>query len=59
MTLKIFNILGEEVTTLVSERLPAGRYKYEWDAGELASGIYFYRLKASQFSQVRKMLLVR
>ena len=59
MTLKIYNILGQEVATLVSERLAAGNYKYEWDASGLASGVYMYRLEAGKFKQVRKMLLVR
>jgi len=59
VTLKIYNILGEEVATLVSERLSAGKYKYEWDAGNLASGVYLYRGNASEFQEVRKMILLR
>jgi hypothetical protein len=57
--LKIFNILGEEVVTLVSDRLSAGSYSYEWDASHLASGIYLYRLEAEGFMQTRKMLFVK
>ncbi len=59
VTLKIFNILGEEVTTLLSGSLLSGSYKYEWDASELASGMYFYILKAGDFRYTRKMLLMK
>ncbi len=60
VTLKIYNILGEEVATLVSERLFAGKYQFEWDADGLASGIYLYRLKTDQgFSQTRKLVLLK
>jgi len=52
------------VRTLVSARQPAGRYQVQWDGRDEAgqtvpAGIYFYRLKAGQFEQVRKMVLVR
>ena len=59
VTLKIYNVLGEEVTTLVSEKLTAGKYKYKWDVGGLASGMYFYKLEAGNFVQTKKMLLIR
>lgn len=59
VTLKIYNILGEEVATLVSEKLPVGRYKYEWDARGLASGVYFYRLHSNKYIQSHKMLLLQ
>jgi len=59
VTLRIYNILGGEVATLVSEKLPPGSYKYDWDAGELASGVYFYKLETKDFTQTKKMLLVR
>lgn len=57
--LKIFNILGEEVATLVSDRLSAGIYAYEWNASKLASGVYLYRLEAGGFFKTRKMVLMR
>jgi hypothetical protein len=57
--LKVFNILGEEVATLVSERLTAGSYSYEWDASNLASGVYLYRLKAGDYVETRKMVVMR
>ena len=60
VTLKIFNILGEEVTTLVSDRLSAGSYTYEWSRPVgMASGVYFYRLDTDQYVQTRKMILMR
>lgn len=59
VSLKVFNILGEEVATLVSDRLSAGSYFYEWDASGLASGIYLYRLQASDYVETRKMVLMR
>ncbi|RMF56310.1 MAG: T9SS C-terminal target domain-containing protein [Calditrichaeota bacterium] len=60
VTLKIYNNLGEEVATLVSETLAAGSYQYQWDARGLASGVYFYQLQfQSGFFQIRKMLVVK
>ena len=59
VSLKIFNILGEEVTTLVSDRLSTGSYSYEWDASNIASGVYLYRLKAGDYVETRKMVLMR
>jgi len=59
VTLKLYNILGEEVATLVSERLSAGSYKYDWDAGMLASGVYLYRIQAGDFADVKKMVFMK
>ena len=59
MTLKIYNPLGPEVATLFSERLRAGSYTYSWDAGVLASGVYYYNLTAGEFQEVKKMILLR
>jgi len=59
VTLKIFNVLGEEVSTLVSEWLPAGSYSYEWDASNLPSGVYLYLLETAGFVETRKMVLIR
>ncbi|MHA2101439.1 MAG: LamG-like jellyroll fold domain-containing protein, partial [Candidatus Kariarchaeaceae archaeon] len=49
VTLKIYNILGEEVATLVSDRLTAESYSFVWDAGNLTSGIYLYRIVAGEY----------
>jgi hypothetical protein len=57
--LEIFNIKGQKVTTLVNQHLSPGHYKYKWDGSEVASGVYFYRLQAGDFSQVKKMLLIK
>jgi hypothetical protein len=61
VTLKIYNILGEEVTTLVSDKLSAGSYSYEWSGtGSLASGVYLYRLETDRgFSQTLKLILLK
>jgi D-alanyl-D-alanine carboxypeptidase len=60
VSLKIFNILGEEVATLVSDRLSAGSYSYEWShTGGIASGVYLYRLQAGDYVETRKMILMR
>jgi plastocyanin len=59
VTLKIFNELGKEVESLVSSKLSAGTYEADWNAANLNSGVYYYRLQAGSFSQTRKMLLVK
>jgi hypothetical protein len=67
VTLKIFTILGEEVVTLLSASLPAGSHSVEWDASNLASGVYLYRLQVGDPSQnprpgyveTRKMVLMK
>jgi hypothetical protein len=57
--LVVYDILGREVTTLVDEVQTAGYKSVKFDAGHLASGVYFYRLQAGAFTQLRKMLLVK
>ena len=57
VTLKIFNILGKEITTLVNEKRSAGEYKMEWNSKGLPSGIYLYRLKTGDFIETRKLVL--
>jgi hypothetical protein len=59
VSLKVYDITGKELTTLVSEELTAGSYKYKWDARGLACGVYLYQLKTEGFSQMKKMLLIR
>jgi hypothetical protein len=59
VTLKIYNILGQEVRTLVNDVQNAGRYTVRFDGGSLASGVYFYHLSAGSFNQVKKMMLVK
>jgi hypothetical protein len=57
--LSIYNLFGQKVATLVSKRQPAGKYQVEWDASAFASGVYFYKIRASQFNQIRKMLVIK
>jgi hypothetical protein len=57
--LSIYNLLGQKVATLVSKKQPAGQYQVEWDASNFASGIYYYMIKAGEFRQVKKMVLIR
>jgi hypothetical protein len=57
--LSIFSVTGQKIVTLVSQQQPAGNYKYEWDASDLASGVYFYRITAGEFVQMRKLLLLK
>jgi hypothetical protein len=59
VTLKVFSILGEEVATLASEELPAGRYTTRWNANGLPSGVYFYRLQTGDFAETKKLVLVK
>jgi hypothetical protein len=48
VTLKVYDLLGREVATLVTEKKDAGRYSVRWDASRFSSGIYFYKLEARQ-----------
>ena len=59
VTLKVYDVLGREVVTLVNEEKPAGNYEVTFDASELSSGIYFYKLQTGSFVQTKKMILLR
>jgi hypothetical protein len=59
VTLKIFDLLGREVATLISEELSAGNYSRQWNASKLPSGIYFYRLQAGSYAQSKKLVLLK
>ena len=59
VTLKVFDILGNEIKTIVNKEKPAGEYNVMFNASELPSGIYFYQLKAGDFIQTKKMILLR
>lgn len=59
VVLKVYNLLGQEVATLVNEQKPAGNYEVKFDASSLASGVYVYRLNAGDFTASQKMLLLK
>ncbi|MBK7497587.1 MAG: T9SS type A sorting domain-containing protein [Ignavibacteriales bacterium] len=59
VTLKVYDVLGNEVATLVNEYKPAGMYNVQFTMNNLASGIYFYRLQAGSFVQTMKMVLIK
>ncbi|MCH7886476.1 MAG: CHRD domain-containing protein [Candidatus Marinimicrobia bacterium] len=57
--LTVYNLLGEEVTRLIDKRIPAGVHQVTWDASNIASGMYFYKLQAGDFVRTRKMVLLK
>jgi hypothetical protein len=61
VTLKIFNMLGKEIISVVNGMQTAGTYSYNFDAGKLnlSSGIYYYTIQAGDFKEVKKMMLVK
>ncbi|MBU0473337.1 MAG: lamin tail domain-containing protein [Bacteroidetes bacterium] len=59
VTLKIFDILGREVMTLINEELPASYQTIEFNASSLTSGVYFYRMQVNNFTSVKKMILMK
>jgi len=58
-TLIVYDVLGNEIATLVNEYKPAGKYEIEFDASSLPSGVYFYHLKAGEFISTKKMILLK
>ena len=64
VSLKLYNITGQEIRSLIDENLSAGQYQITWDGKnnvgqQVASGIYFYQIKAGQFSAIKKMILLK
>lgn len=59
VTLKVYDVLGNEVATLSNEEKPAGRYEVNFDASGLSSGIYFYKLQAGNFVETKKLVLMK
>lgn len=57
--IKVYNILGNEITTLVNEYKPAGMYEVEFDAEKLSSGVYFYQLQDGEYTAMKKMILIK
>ncbi len=61
MSIKVYDILGNEIATLVNKEQSPGEYEVEFDAGKynLSSGIYFYQLKVGDYIQTKKMVLLK
>jgi hypothetical protein len=59
VSLKVFDILGREVATLVNEKKPEGSYTVQWNAIGMSSGIYFYQLKTRSFTETKKLILIK
>jgi len=59
VSLKVFDVLGNEVASLVNEEKPAGSYEVKFSATDLPSGVYFYRLQAGSMVETKKMILLR
>lgn len=59
VSLRVFDITGKEIATLVNENLQAGFYEYDFNAATLPSGVYFYRLESNEFREVRRMILMK
>ncbi len=57
--LVIYDQLGKEIETLVNENLSPGSYEYNWNAGDLAGGIYYYTLSSGNFTDTKKMILIK
>jgi hypothetical protein len=57
--MKVFDILGNEIETLVNAQKSVGTYRITWYAGNIPSGIYFYRLQAGSFVETKKMILMK
>ena len=59
ISLQVYDVLGKLVNTLVDELKPAGNYNVEFDGSNLSSGVYYYQLRAGEFIESRKMLLLK
>jgi hypothetical protein len=58
-TVKVFDLLGREISVLVNEKKNAGRYSVQWEASQFASGIYFYTLQAGEYRNTKRMSLIK
>jgi hypothetical protein len=57
--MKIYNVLGEEAAIILDKNLKAGEYEVSFDASGLATGVYFYSLRAGDFTETKKMVLIK
>ena len=59
VTIKIYDLLGKEISSIINENKSAGNYSVQYTAGKLANGVYFYRMHAGDFNETKKMLLIK
>jgi hypothetical protein len=59
VTIKVYDVLGNEMETVIKEEMTAGKYEIEFDGSKLSSGIYYYRITADDFIQTKKMILLK
>jgi len=59
VNISVFDVMGREVQTVVNERLQPGAYETLFDGSQLTSGVYFYKISAGDFSDTKKMLLIK
>ena len=59
VTIKVYNIIGQKIVTLLNKPMPAGYHEFQFDAQNLSSGIYLYRIEAGMWTDTKKMLLVK
>ncbi|MEO6694735.1 MAG: T9SS type A sorting domain-containing protein, partial [Ignavibacteria bacterium] len=59
VSLKVYDILGNEIESLINENISAGSYSIEWNASNYSSGVYFYKLETGSFTDVKRMMLLK
>jgi hypothetical protein len=59
VTLKVYDVIGKEVATLINEVRTAGSYNVDWNASFYPSGVYFYKLESKDFTETKRMLLIK
>ena len=59
VSLKVFDLLGTEISTIISEELQAGTYSRQWSALQFASGVYYYRIQTDNFVETKKLVLMK
>ena len=59
MKITVFDILGKEVASLINEKMEAGYHNVEFNASDLASGLYIYKMESGNFTDVKKMMLIK
>ncbi|MEO8666343.1 MAG: T9SS type A sorting domain-containing protein, partial [Ignavibacteria bacterium] len=59
VTLKVYDVLGKEVSVLLSQRQNAGKYSLNFNASNLTSGVYFYKIESGNFNEIKRMVLLK